>query len=347
MALTAERKRQLAQMEIPSDDEVSARARDFQQRSGLTSAEFSQAIGYGVSSLSVFLNGNYSSALTADHDGSRNTLNIKARLLDFMNRWDAVQGSTRQQSIHRTADVERVTEACAKALANASAYVIDGPPGTQKTISLRLFEREIKQASGRGRAIYIYARQGHRPMSFLRELCNTAGIPNRGDIDKLVRKLRFFLAEQRILLMVDEAQHLEKDTLEVLRQLLDLPPYFGVVLAGSHQVSETLDSARMTQWHDRARATLELQGPSQAECREIIRAELQPIFPDRISDADCDEMIRDCWVTAVRSSRGEKRGAKTLNYISARLLFFAVADIHQHHAKQGTPANGVQKVSVA
>lgn len=346
MSLSAARRRELATMDIPSDDEVRARALEFEERSGLTRGEFSLAIGYSAGVLGMFLGGHYNVALSKDHDQAHNTLNIKAKLIAFIDKWDDVQVLLRHQAMHHTADFELIRGVCSKALANASAYVIDGPPGTQKTYSLRAFEREAKQTFGGGRVIYVYARADHSPLGFLREVCRSAGIPSKGDIDKLIRKLRFFLSQERVLLLVDETDHLPTKTLEIVRQLLDLPPYFGVVLAGNHELSATLDKLKMARWHDRVRDTLELKGPSEAECRTIICVELQPLFPDPISKETCDRVIARCEVTGVRIDRtGRKPIPRQFDYISARLLFFAIADIQQQ-ASSGQPG-AARKESIA
>jgi type II secretory pathway predicted ATPase ExeA len=204
---------------------------------------------------------------------------------------------------------------------SGSAYLVDGPPGTEKTYSLRVVEREINE-SGKGLAVYVYARTGHSPLTFLRECCISTGIPARGNIDQVLRKLRFFLGSKRtrVVLLVDEAQHLDHAGLEILRQLLDLPPFFGVLLGGSHDLTQRLAHWQMEQWRSRLRKTLYLNGPSQAEARQILRAELGPM-----SNADCDETIAECQATAHRMETVKgKVVSKSFTYTSARDLFGAI-----------------------
>src|SRR6185437_14081217 len=150
MALTTQRKAELAAMDLPSDADMVARATVFQQRTGLTSSEFSQAIGYAPSSLHVYLNGHFNNPLTDEHDPTRNTRNIRAALKSFMDRWEGEQAEVIEFA-HATADYRRIVDSCTKALEHGSAYVIDGPPGTQKTFSLRAAERAIN-ARGDGRS---------------------------------------------------------------------------------------------------------------------------------------------------------------------------------------------------
>src|SRR6185437_8903887 len=285
---------------------------------------------YAPSSLHVYLNGHFNNPLTDEHDPTRNTRNIRAALKSFMDRWEGEQAEVIEFA-HATADYRRIVDSCTKALEHGSAYVIDGPPGTQKTFSLRAAERAINARGDGARAIYVYARQDHAPMSLLREICNTAGIPNRGFIDHLVRKLRTFLGQGRILLIVDEAQHLAHAGLEILRQLLDLPPYFGVVLAGSHDLTQRLSHWQMEQWRSRVRKTLTLNGPSVAESREIIRAALGPH-----TEAQCDSLLAGCRAKASRTQHSEsgKIAVRKFEYISARDLFFTIHGIQQQIAQR-------------
>jgi type II secretory pathway predicted ATPase ExeA len=334
MALSKERKLELARMTLPSDAETKARANLFMQRSGFTFADFSEALGYAGSTLHVYLHGHYSENLTdrPESASESNTRAIRHALKQFMDLHEGAQAGIQLAPAHCTEDFKAVRRACLNALERGSAYLIDGPPGTQKTFSLRHIEREINERADGSRAVYIYARIDHSPQSFLQECCNVAGISARGKIDQLIRKLRFFLATGRVLLIVDEAQHLDHKGLEVLRQLLDLPPHFGVILAGSHDLTQRLSHWQMEQWRSRVRKTLYLDGPSLAESRAIIRAELEPLAGPH-SDAACDGIIDGCFATASRMQKvGGKLVPRSFQYISARDLFFTIEGIQQQIA---------------
>jgi DNA transposition AAA+ family ATPase len=183
---------------------------------------------------------------------------------------------------------------------------VDGPPGTKKSYTFHQVIDEINK-SREGHAFYVYVEINQSPQSFLIEACTVAGIPNRGTIGQMMRKLRFFLSGQRTLLVVDEAQHLGVAGMEVLRELLDTPPYFGVVLGGSHDLSVRLRDWRMEQWRSRLRRTHLLMGLTESEAAEILTGELGPMHPQDIADT----IVRD---------------RKTFKYISARNLFFAIED---------------------
>ena len=294
------------------------RARAFALRSGLTYAELADMAGINPSSLRVWLSGSYDK----NHIADLNTLNVRAAIKQAMDRHELAFTAPIAGRHYHTAEYARVRGSMLAALEQGTAFLVDGPPGTQKTYTFRRVADEVNRA-GSGRAVYIYSRVDHSPAAFLTECCTEAGIPNRGNIDQLLRKLRFFLGGNgRALLIVDEAQHLPMSTLEILRQLLDTPPFFGVVLGGSHDLSLRLRAWQMEQWRSRLRRTHQLKGLSAAEAAAILRAEL-----GELEAGDVAESIKDATVEAVRNKTPFK-------YISARNLFFAIEDARAAVADQ-------------
>ncbi len=309
MPLHAKRKSELKEMGLPPDTEMIRRARAFALRSGLTYTEMGEMAGLNPSSFRVWISGNYDRHQGADS----NTLLVRAAIKQVMDRYEVDNIPPDAGNHYSTAEYESVRRSMLAALRQGTAFLVDGPPGTQKTYTFRRVAAEIEK-SGEGRAVYIYARVDHSPQAFLIEACTEAGIPNRGNIDQLLRKLRYFLGGRRALLIVDEAQHLGVVTLEILRQLLDTPPYFGVVLGGSHDLSMRLRAWQMEQWRSRLRRTHLLTGLSKGEAERILTAELGHMHP-----ADIAESIKDATVEAVRNK-------KPFSYVSARNLFFAIED---------------------
>jgi hypothetical protein len=308
-------------MGLPSDTETIRRARAFALRAGLTFAELADMASVNPNSLRVFLAGCYDR-----HQGAEsNTLNIRAALKQVIDIYEIVNLPPSAGPHYDTGEYSTVRHSMLTALSKGTAFLVDGPPGTQKSYTFCRVAEEINRGN-EGRAVYVYARVDHTPGAFLVEACIEAGIPCRGTIDQLLHKLRFFLGSRRTLLIVDEAQHLGLNGLEVLRQLLDMPPYFGVVLGGSHDLSMRLRDWRMEQWRSRLRRAHLLKGLSATEAALILRAELGPMHPDDVAAA-----IQDATVTAVRDR-------KSFSYISARNLFFAIEDARQMVAEARQPA---------
>lgn len=309
MPLTAERKAHLQALGLPNDTEMIFRARAFALRAGLTYGELAELAGLNINSFRVWIAGNYDK----HHPTDSNTLSVRARLKELMDKHELEHTSPSSGPHYSTGEFESVRRSMWAAFRQGTAFLVDGPPGTQKTYTFRRVAEEINKGK-EGRAVYVYARINHSPQSFLMEACTQAGIPNRGTIDQLVRKLGFFLGKGRALLIVDEAQHLGLDGLEILRQLLDTPPFFGVVLGGSHDITMRLRDWRMEQWRSRLRRSHLLTGLTAGEAERILTAEL-----GAMDQHDVKESIADATVEAVRFK-------KTFTYISARNLFFAIED---------------------
>lgn len=309
MSIPYKRKPYLKSLGLPSDAEMIRRARAFVLRAGLTLGELADLAALNPNSLRVFLSGHYGE----HHATDDNTLAVRASLKQVIDRYEIEHCVQAQGKHYETSEFEMVRRSMLAALRQGTAFLVDGPPGTQKTYTFRRVAQEINRGS-EGKAVYVYTRVEHSPQSFLIEACTEAGIPNRGTIDQLLRKLRFFLGSGRTLLIVDEAQHLGLSGLEILRQLLDTPPFFGVVLGGSHDLSVRLRDWRMEQWRSRLRRTHLLKGLSASEAAAILQAELGPM-----RSGDIAESIKDATVEAVRDR-------KAFQYVSVRNLFFAIED---------------------
>ncbi len=321
--ISASRRSHLQSLGLPPDAEMIRRSRAFAMGAGLTIADLADMAGLNPNSLRVYLAGCYDQHCRAESS----TLPVRAALKQVIDRYEIAHPVDLKAAHYSTMEYEAIRKSMLSALRKGTAVLVDGPPGTQKTYTFRRVAEEINR-SGEGRAVYVYARIDVSPQNFLIEACTEAGIPNRGKIDQLIRKLRFFLGGKRTLLIVDEVQHLGIEGMEILRQLLDTPPYFGVALGGSHDISVRLKDWRMQQWHSRLRRTHILNSLSEAEAKHILTAELGPLHP-----SDLASIIQG----AMAPSR---RFNKDFTYISARKLFFAIEDARQMiaEARQETAA---------
>ena len=87
--------------------------------------------------------------------------------------------------------------------------------------------------------------------------------------------------------MIDEAQHLSLSCFETLRVLLDRPPHFSLLFAGSHDLKQTFDkfSATLEQWNSRIVDKVRLPGVTRQEAEAIVQRDLAdhlgPMTPDK------------------------------------------------------------------
>jgi type II secretory pathway predicted ATPase ExeA len=249
------------------------RINDYMSRTGLTVQDFAHRIGYGHSTMRLFLTGNY-------HNVGRSAVQLVKTATAFMDAHPIGEQAQILGDLYETANVQLIKQTFAKLLENPVAYMIYAPPGSQKSFVLEhqvaeLNRSEISKPNG-CRAFYIYARNGIRPRDLIRRVAVACGSRNSSDIEPMIQNIRFDFRNQRVVLVIDEAQHLSIDCFEVLRELLDRPPYFSLLFAGSHDLKAFFDklSATLEQWNSRIIAKVLLPGLQPDEARAIILREI-------------------------------------------------------------------------
>jgi len=221
------------------------------------------------------------------------------------------------------------------------AYMIYAPPGSQKSFVLenevaRLNQAELADGGGR-RAFYIYARQNVRPRDLIRRVAIACGSRANNDVDPMLSGIRFDFRNNRVVLVVDEAQHLSIECFETLRELLDQPPYFSLLFAGSHDLKRKFDefSATLEQWNSRIIAKVRLPGLERAEACGIIEREIGELLSQRCTPREAQKYIDDLIKGA--TVRDAFEGNRT--YINVRTLTNAL----DQFKAAATPAVAIAK----
>jgi len=98
-----------------------------------------------------------------------------------------------------------------------------GPSGIGKTFVVEEFiERCEKQAnSEKPEVLFVTAHAASTPKSLMAALCLQAGIPHSGTAPTLAESLVRRLETGHFLIIVDEANHLEIEAMELLRYVYD------------------------------------------------------------------------------------------------------------------------------
>lgn len=331
MALTKAHKYELAKAELPGDRELRARMDRYMAQAGLTDGDFASLCGYSRSTVNLFKIGAYTSMSGNDGVAVRSAI---ARVMDDrpVDLEDAPTGT-----LYPTRNSKILRKYFHLALDRGFAYYIHGNPGTQKSYVTSWLLHELRQSevgkNGTARmAVVIYCQSKTCPINLLKEIAIELGIPSRGTIPQLMRKIRLAFSGHRGVILFDEAQHLNNDCLEIIRELGDRKPHIGILFVGSHDLDQMFKGFHMEQWRSRIHAGEALPGLSMDEAEGIIRSELGSRFPAKA----LHQLIEDAQVVDTRK-RVEKNQPPA-KYISARSLFLAVDGIKEAMSSKGATA---------
>ncbi|KUJ72732.1 ExeA family protein [Thiomicrospira sp. WB1] len=178
----------------------------------------------------------------------------------------------------RQASREAVVEALQYAIARGDAVVkVSGAVGVGKTMLLRLLTQRL---SGDYQIVYLSA-PNLSPMDILRVICaelsiTLSGQENKADLLGLIQKalIERYQADQRVVMLVDEAQALTLDALEEIRLLGNLETEWDkllqVVLFGQPELDKTLEAASMRPLKDRIACNVTVQPLKPKEVKEYL-----------------------------------------------------------------------------
>ena len=311
------------------------RIRDYMARTGLALPDLARRINYSTPSLRFFLAGTYEQV-------GRTGQNIRAAANEFMDAHPIGSPAPILGELYETANVREIRDTFQKLLPRPVAYMLYAPPGSQKTFVLehevqRLNREQISDRGG-ARAFYVYARQGIRPRDLMRRVSIALGCRTNNDIEPMIQGIRFDYRDNRVVLCVDEAQHLSIDCFETLRELLDQPPYFSLLFAGSHDLKKKFDefSATLEQWNSRIIDKKRLPGLAREEARAIVLREIGGFLESK--SARQAETVIDKLIMAA-TARDEFEAARA--YINVRTLTNA---LNQVRAEAEAEAETAQKV---
>jgi len=308
-----------------------ARLRDYLARTGLAIPDFAARIGYSRVSIDHFFADRYEQVARSAH-------NLVRAIDEFIVAHPVGPVTSVAGELYDTANVREIHRLFQQLLPRPVAYMLYAPPGSQKTFVLEhevaaVNAAEIAKADG-ARAFYVYARQGIRPRDFVRRIAQSCGCRCTNEIDQMLNNIRFDFTGQRVLLVIDEAQHLDLESLETVRELLDRPPYFSLLLAGSHDLKKKFDqfSATLEQWNSRLIAKVKLPGLERPEAVGIIHREIGELL-DQMPAAQAEKQIAS--LVAGATTRDAFDGQR--EYINVRTLTNALTQIRAAFTAAAVP----------
>lgn len=179
--------------------------------------------------------------------------------------------------------------------------IVIGKPGTGKTM---LVKELVKSFNTNDLTIGVIVSSQIGAYDLLKIIAETFHISHNGEEKStiLTKIHQFFIQQQqdgkRVLMIVDEAQNLPKDSLEELRMLtnfeLNGKPLFQIFLVGQPELSGTLFLPEMEQLRQRVVATYQLKPLNAEETKNYILFRLlkagwmqNPLFDDDIFEPIC------------------------------------------------------------
>lgn len=232
-------------------------------QSGGSLSDVARAVGRSVSSLSTWMKGAYG--------GRSDLLAMELQKYLSLHQERAAVGQRRAptgDAVAETSVYLRVHQVCFYAGLYRDLGLIVGPPGIGKTLALRRFA-----ADHLALVHTVSVHEGH-PKSVLIELAKLLGLDAGGRQTELVARIRKALKHTERLFIFDEAQHLQSDALEMLRQLRD-ECGFGMVWCGNPKVLSRLKAgqeAAFAQIWSRVGITADFTMLGEQELAEDVRA---------------------------------------------------------------------------
>jgi DNA transposition AAA+ family ATPase len=184
--------------------------------------------------------------------------------------------------------------------------IVYGPPSSEKSFVL---ENLCRQFSAAGRpAIYVYCGPRCTESFVYRSIAEAAGIATCLNLRWACRYAVLNDLRSRVKLpaiILDEAQHLEVDALEGIRQIHDLTRRdgrrgCGIILAGSHSLLREflhpMRRARLEQMLSRFPYRIQLEGMSKQEVLMLAARAFGNGKPAKLSEAQAQTLLTRCTV---------------------------------------------------
>lgn len=210
--------------------EVRSLAQSFLRRTGMAPQDFARRIDYHYTTFCQFMNGSYRRG-----PGSKEE-KICAAILDFIGSAQASEAAeTLPGKLYEIGNVKAMREIFAQLTDHACILLAYAPPGNGKTEVARFLMPQFSTAECEMRRVYCRAAITKRDL--MRRIAVACGTMADQNIERTIANLRFEYQGRRVALYLDEAQHLDIECLETVRELYD-ELHWSLCFAGSHQLDK-------------------------------------------------------------------------------------------------------------
>ena len=205
---------------------------------------------------------------------------VEAALRAYFLKLERVEARARRPEFIPTLTANLILEKLREADERQALALLYGPPGVGKTFAIEEFVDRVEKPSNpeKPEVLLVTAHSASTPKSLLAALCLRVGIPHQATASTLAESLVRKLKTGHYLILVDEANHLSIEAMELMRYVYDLG-YLGVVLVGTLRLYEIFtDGSRpageLEQLWSRVGICELLPGLTEYEARQVIQKTL-------------------------------------------------------------------------
>lgn len=205
---------------------------------------------------------------------------VEASLRAYFLKLERVEARARRPEFIPTLTANLILEKLREADERQALALLYGPPGIGKTFAIEEFVDRVEKPNNpeKPEVLLVTAHSASTPKSLLAALCLQGGIPHQATASTLAESLVRKLGTGHYLIIVDEANHLNIEAMELLRYVYDLGR-LGVVLVGTLRLYEIFtDGSRpageLEQLWSRVGICELLPGLTEYEARQVIQKTL-------------------------------------------------------------------------
>jgi DNA transposition AAA+ family ATPase len=205
---------------------------------------------------------------------------VEAVLRAYFLKLERVEARAKRPEFIPTLTANLILEKLAEADERQALALLYGLPGVGKTFAIEEFVDRVEKQNNpeKPEVLLVTAHSASTPKSLMAALCLQVGIPHQATASTLAESLVRKLQTGHYLIIVDEANHLNIEAMELLRYVYDLGR-LGVVLVGTLRLYEIFtDGSRpageLEQLWSRVGICELLPGLTEYEARQVIQKTL-------------------------------------------------------------------------
>lgn len=214
------------------------RLEEFQEKTGMSQAGISKALGIGNSTLSEWMKGKYKGNNEALEEKVADYLERhkqKMKRIDF-----SVETDVRKRIFNSINMLAKLVTALVHDKAEDSAKIvfIYGRAGIGKTKGLHDWIAQSKM-----RTYFITAETGNSEAVLIRKLARAIGLSDEGRVEKIKNDIKATLKWTESIIIIDEGEHLKAKAIDMIRSICD-QTQVGLVVCGTKKLQHQILSNR-------------------------------------------------------------------------------------------------------